>query len=97
MKREPFTSTDAAAGAWCKAATKAAVFSKWRAAPAWVLKGPAVQTVSMQRAWACAPTSAWNCGPWLPTSPMSPSTNQRGAGRLASTSMAASTESGLAL
>ena len=49
------------------------------------------------RSRACAPASAWNCGPLFPISPMSPSTSRRGPGRSASTSMAARTESGLAL
>ena len=58
---------------------------------------PSAYSRSMPRARAWAPASAWNCGPWSPTSPISPSTSRRGAGSSASTSMAACMESGLAL
>ena len=50
------------------------------------------------RSRAYAPISRWNAGPCAPTSPMSPSTSQRGRRRArASTSIAARTESGFAL
>ena len=65
--------------------------------PGGALCAPAVHTASRPLAAARRPTSAWNSGPRSPTSPMSPSTSQRGAGSAASTSIAAFTESGLAL
>lgn len=51
----------------------------------------------MPRSRAYAPISRWKAGPCVPTSPMSPSTSQRGAGSVANASMAARTESGFAL
>ena len=86
MKREPLTTTDAhsaapAASAASRSATRREVARAARTPARRAAQRPRPSTAPRCRAAAhSAPTSRWNAGPWSPTSPMSPSTSQRGPG-----------------
>ncbi len=102
MKREPLTSTLPVRGSSASTAAASSSMPPKTCAPpkpaaACCDCSPRVNSFSMPSARAWRPASSWNCGPWSPTSPMSPITIRRGPGSSARTSSAARMESGLAL